>query len=361
MIHSFVGDALLKLNAHHKVSGFHDAFLFFCLFILIVSYQPLIFSKAESNFEEEINMNIDINGNLPTHGDVTILINLYSIRRMSNYSSIFKGESFKYIDIFWGFRWYGNTLSVRVVFDSSWISSIEEGKATAGRIMKRAENVWGIKLSYQGYDVGYGSIQGQDFNETYYNYRAEEEHSFEKLRDILCQYCPAEGYGKILRSMTLWENVDINLNLKLDEKWNPIWNVFVTKRFNEYFLVIPNQKYSVSFKNLTGYTEPIQSSPEANASYLRMSISDTLYQYMLNAQPLTPNMRAGWEFDSFSQDIKGRSVDDLALTFSYVQPSNTRSVITLMCMLGAFVAILISVSIFIMKIKNKKTQPYFVR
>lgn len=351
-----------KLNNQYKVSGFHDAFLFFCLFILIVSYQPLFFSKAESNFEEEIELNIDINGNLPTYGDVTILIDLYSITKVSNYSSIFKGESFKYIDIFWGFRWYENTLSVRVVHDSSRISSIEEGKAIAERIMNKVENVWGIKLSYQGYNVGYGSIQGQDFNETYYNYRAEDEHSFEKLRDILCQYCPAEGFGKILRSMTFWENVDINLNLKLDEKWNPIWNVFITMRFNKYLeLVKPDQKYFVSFKNLTGYTEPIQSSPEANASYLFMSISDTLYQYMLTAQPLTANMRAGWEFDYFSQDIKGRSVDDLALTFSYVQPSNTRSVITLICMLGAFVAVLIWVSIFIIKIKNKKTQTYFMR
>jgi hypothetical protein len=361
MIHGFVGDALLKLNTHHKVSGFHDAFLFFCLFILIVSYQPLFFSKAESDYEEAIDLNIDINGNLPTYGDVTILINLDSIRGSSNYASAFRSEDFKYIDIFWGFRWYENTLSVRVVHDSSWISSIEEGKTIAERIMNKVENVWGIRLSYQGYNVMYGSNQGQDFNETSYNYRAEEEHSFEKLRDILCQYCPAEGFGKILRSMTFWENVDVRLTLELDENWNPVWNVAITMRFDDYFLVKPDQKYSVSFKNLTGYIEPIRSSPEAYHSYLRMSISDTLYQYMLTAQPLTANMRAGWEFDSFSQDIKGGSVDDLALTFSYVQPSNTRSVITLICMLAAFVAVLISVSIFVIKIKNRTARPYFVK
>jgi hypothetical protein len=322
----------------------------------------LIFSKAESNFEEEIDMNIEISGSLPTYGDVTILMSLYSIKGSSNYASAFKSENFKRIEVNWGFRWYENTLSVGVVYDSSWLNSIEEGKTIAERIMNKVENVWGIRLSYQGYNIMYGSIQGQDFNETYYNYRAEEEHSLDKLRDILCQYCPAEGFGKILRSMTFWENVDINLNLKLDEKWNPIWNVFITMRFNKYLeLVKPDQKYSVSFKNLTGYIEPIQSSPEANASYLFMSIYDTLYQYMLTAQPLTANMRAGWEFDSFSQDIKGRSVDDLALTFSYVQPSNTRSVITLICMLGAFVAVLISASIFIIKIKNRTTQTYFMR
>jgi|GEM_PF-1489554 len=360
MIQGFVGYALAKLGAQRKFSGFNGA-LFICLFILITSNQPLTFSRAESDYEESIELIIDISDNLPANGDIIIYINLFSIRRTSNYSSVFKGESFKYINIYCGFRWYENTLSVRVAQDSSSISNIEEDKTIAQRIMERAENVWGTKLSYQGHSVGYGSSQGEDFNETYYHYRATEEHSSDKLREILCQYCPAEGFGKIPRLMTFWENVDVYLTLELDENWNPVWNVDIKMRFDNYFLVKPDQKYSVSFKNLTGYIEHIQSSPEAYHSYLRMSIHDTLYQYMLTAQPLTANMRAGWEFDSFSQDIKGGSIDDLALTFSYIQPSNTRLVITLICMLATFVAVLISASIIIMKIKNRTARPYFVK
>jgi hypothetical protein len=343
---------MAKTNILRKVSKFYAKLVFVCLLFLVLGHTSLVLS--ETNFEEHIEMDIVINENIPTYADVSILINFFAIKRMSNYTSVFMNENFKYVQISWEFRRYKNTLFLSVVFDSSKISSIEEGRTIAERIMKDTENVWGIKLSYQGYNVIYGSIQGQDFNETSYNYMDEEEYPLQMLKTILLHYCPAEGFGKILHSMTFWENVNIILRLELDEKCNPVWNIFVTLRYNKCLLIEPDQKCTVSFKNLTGYAEPIQSSPDASHSYLFMSIDDTaVLQYTLKAQSLTENMRAGWEFDSFSQDIKGVSVSDLALIFSYFIPSTTRSTITLILMIGAFAAVLIIISVFIVRMKNR--------
>jgi len=345
-------------NASRKKSRFYNAFVFFCLFILVAGYQPLIFSKAESSFEESIYLDVNVSGPLPSYVDVIVRMELFSIKGLSTYTSVFMNEIYKKIEIDWGFSRYENTLYVGVVFDSSSLSSVEGGKIIADRIIERAENVWGIKLSYEGYNIKLYGIQGQDFNDTVYNYRAKEEHSLQKLRDILKQYCPVEGFGNILHSMTYWENVDIHLNLNLDEQCNPAWNMSVMIPYNRYFLVKPDQKYSVSLRNLTGYPEFIKSLPEASHSYLFLSVYDTLYEYVLKAQPLPQDMRAGWEFDYFQQDIKGGSVDDLGIIFSYVKPSTERSFITLICEFGVFLAVLIVVSIFIERIRTRSERKF---
>jgi len=349
---------MVKSNFPRRKSRFYDMLVFFCLLFLVVGYQPLIFSKAESSFEESISLDINVSGNLPSYVDVIIRMELFSIKGLSTYTSVFMNEIYKKIEIDWGFNWYESTLYVGVVFDSSSLSSIEEGKIIADRIIKRAENIWETKLSYEGYNIQLYGIQGQDFNDTVYNYRAKEEHSLQKLRDILNRYCPADGFGKILRSMTFWEDVDIFLSLNLDEQCNPAWNMSVMIPYNRYFLVKPDQKYSISLRNLTGYPEPIQSLPEASHSYLFLSVYDTLYEYVLKAQPLPKNMRAGWEFDYFQQDIKGGSVDDLGIIFSYVTPPTERSMITIICEFGAFMAVLIVVSIFVERIRTRPEREY---
>jgi len=158
--------------------------------------------------------------------------------------------------------------------------------------------------------------------------------------------------------MTFWEKVDIYMYLVLDEQCNPVWNMFIELWYDKYFLIKPDQKYSVDLKNLTGYDRSIQSSPEASHSYLATSVHDTLYQYMLEAHPLPENMRAGLDYKGFNQDIKGGSVDNLGITFSYVTPFTARSITTLIFGIVTFMAVLIVVSIFIVRIRTRSEREY---
>jgi len=121
--------------------------------------------------------------------------------------------------------------------------------------------------------------------------------------------------------MTYWDNIIIILRLRLDEQWNPVRNLYTHIFHEQYLYVKPNQEYSIRLKELTGYTEPIQTSPNAKYSHISISINDeSIYRYVLKAQPIPRSMRVVWEFDAFSLDPKDEGIEDLGVTFSFNLP-----------------------------------------
>lgn len=160
--------------------------------------------------------------------------------------------------------------------------------------------------------------------------------------------------------MTYWDDVLIFLKLRLDEQWNPVWNLFTQVFYKQYLYVKPNQEYSIRLKELTGYTEPVQTSPNAKYSHISISINDnSIYRYILKAQPIPKSMRAGWEFDAFSLDPKDETIEDLGVTFSFNSPPNTRNEILLALEIAAFIMLLIFFSILITRITTREERTYF--
>ncbi len=334
--------------------------ILFLLFLLVVSYQPLFLSKADSDYQETLSLSVGLNQAPPAYGDLSIHIFIDSVKETSNYTSVFMNVNFKRIDISWNFRWYGDTLGVYVVFDSSRISSVGEGNRTSETIMKRVEDVWGIKLTYKGCRVYLTSTQYETYNETSYDYEAEEELSRQQLREIINHYCPDAGFGRILRSINFGEYADVYMKLELDEKCSPVWNMGIDLRYEDYLYVNLNHEYGVSLRNLTGYAESIQSSPEASHSYISASVNKPDSRYAFLAHPIPGNMMVGLGYDSFSLDIKGGSADDLGVTFSFVSPSDTRDVFTLLFSIATYVAIIFVAYIFYEKTKPRYKRVYYV-
>jgi hypothetical protein len=229
-----------------------------------------------------------------------------------------------------------------------------------GMMMERVESIWGIKLSYKGCRVYSTSTQYETFNETSFDYEAEKGLSRQKLRDIIDYYCPDEGFGRIPRSMNFREYVDVYMTLELDEKCSPVWNISFDLLFEDYLLIVPNNEYTVSLRNLTGYVESIQSSPRASYSYLSASVQKPESRYTFLAHPIPGNMAVGWGYNSFRLDIKGGSTDDLGVTFSFVSPSDTRDLFTLLYNIAAYVAIIIVFYIFLVKAKTRYRRLYYL-
>lgn len=285
---------------------------------MVVGYQPLASSNAASNYEEQISIDLNIDGNLPAYGSIRVFINLRSIEWLSAYSSIFMdAPGFKSIQVWWEFRSLGSNLDVAVVFDSSQIKSIEEGRLIAETIMGKIENLWGINFSYTGHSVIVSQMQGESVNETNYSYKAEER-SLQKLREILLHYCPFEGFGEIPHSMNFWGYNNVSLNLKLDEQGNPVWDIRFTLNYPEYFYVEANQEYTVSLKELTGCAEPIQPVSGSSNSYLSLSVPLAEHYQLKIIRHVPEQMRVGWDFNYFTKYLRDESVDDLSLTFSFV-------------------------------------------
>ena len=276
-------------------------------------------------------MEVEITGDIPTSASVRLQFELKAIEGSSSWTTILTNEpSLKHISMSWRCRWDEGSLRVGVVLDSSQIDGAEEGKSIAETIRKRIEGVWGIEFSYIGSFVRTGDRVWYDG--IYYGYDVAEECSLQKLRDIFLHYCPSEGFGKILHSMIFWHYVDIDLDVELDEENKPVWEILFRSRYDKYLYVNAHQEYSVSLKELTGYAEPIQSSPQSLSSVLYVKVLKIDVQFRLICSRHLPKAmnyegigtgthrergQIILEYSSrtFVRDIRSGSADDLAVSF----------------------------------------------
>ena len=321
-----------KLKTLRKSSRLHGVLILLCLVWLELSRPSLALSG--SDYEEEIRMEVEITGDIPASASVRLQFELTAITgSIDSWTTILTNEpSLKHISMSWRCRWYESSLRVGVVLDSSQIDGVEEGKSIAETIRKGIEGVWGIEFLYVGSFVKTGDRVWYDG--IYYGYDVAEEYSLQKLRDIFLHYCPSEGFGKILHSMIPWGYVDIDLDLELDEQNEPVWDILFRSRYDNYLHVNAHQEFTVSLKELTGYAEPIQSSPRSLSSVLNVKVLEIDKQFGLICIGHLPKLmdlegtghgtskeRGQIVYEEWSRtfvkDIKHRrtTTDDLAVSF----------------------------------------------
>jgi hypothetical protein len=241
-----------------------------------------------------------------------------------------------------------NRTVITVILNASEIVGISDGKLRADLLKTKFEIFFDVVIPYDG-------------NHTYedrvfYNYIVYECPSIQKFRNTFLEHKPSEGFGEIV-TPDLIENY-VGISFDLTRKGDSLeWWITATLNYPDHFEMSYGKEYTISLKELTGYSETIQSSPLSSNSTLHIGISqldrklDSIEPFKLISFKTTPSQMEKWQGAYgivtsffFDKTITGSSVDDLLLRFTivspeYIDPTNPRVIIGVVVAIAAILGI----------------------
>lgn len=199
------------------------------------------------------------------------------------------------------------------------VVSIPEGRLRADILKAQFENIFNMTIPYVA------NFTGDDV--VAYRYEADECR-IQKLRELFLEHRPSQGFGKIV-TPTLLENYE-HINFWWRREFGNLgWKISLAVIYFNHIKVTLDQEYSISLRELAGYSQTIQASPESSNSTLAIGITQVDKEFKLtsieitppqmvkiSAPPSQPGVTVFW----FEKTITGGSVDDLSIHFKIVSP-----------------------------------------
>lgn len=196
----------------------------------------------------------------------------------------------------------------------------DDNRLVADRLKEKFENFFDSPpASYYETD---SSVAGKLF----FKYKIGE-CNFEKFRDLLLEYKPSQGFGKLITpTLIAKDNVEICFSLQRENDKTGIlkWGISVSIKTSDYF--------KVSLREMIGYSEPIQASFEARISelYIEIWVRDDYKAVFLETIPsewdTNSSKYAGYKIQAtlytFVKDITGSAVEDVLFHFKTVKRYN---------------------------------------
>ena len=238
-----------------------------------------------------------------------------------------------------------NRTVVMVSLNSSVIPSVSERELTAEMMKRKFERLFEISLPYSGDFTSDDTVT--------YSYRTDQ-CPIQRFREVFLTYKPSEGFGKIVTSSLIEEYVVVSFDLMRKQE-NLEWTIMATVDYPDFFKMSLGQEYLISLRELTGYSEPVQSSSGSRRSVVSISISQVDRDYRIVSLEAFPSEMekqegtyGGVTSFHFEKTITGSSVEDLSVRFGVVSPSYVDPTTIAVAAVAVVVAILCVVG-FILK------------
>lgn len=299
-----------------SILGFPSVLILLIFILLSVNSQRVTLANAVSSntgeYEETIFLEIS-----PWSGLLGLGFMFANVSGPFDTSDIASDPSFLGSMVLGTYSPDDNRTVIMISLNTSEIASVSQGRLKADMLKTKLENFFNISLPYTGNSTYGDTVQ--------YFYRIDECPVIQRFGNIFLEHRPSDGFGEIVTPDLLENYVAISFNLI--RKGNLLeWWISATINYPEHFEMDIGKEYTVSLKDLTGYSETIQASSESSNSILHISISQVDKEYKLESLETAPDMEkrqgtygAVTTF-MFEKTITSSSVDDLSIRFKIVSP-----------------------------------------
>lgn len=337
-----------KLDGLRRTSPPLIMLVLLCLISLRVNPQLVAVTNAVSSnigeYEECISLDVR-----PYNGWVGIEFIFTNVSGPLDISDFASEPSFIMITVVGTRSLDDNRTAVLVILNHTSVGSISQGKLKADILKAKFENLFNISLPYDSNFTFSGSVT--------YSYKIDESPTIQKFRDVFLEHKPSQGFGEIVTPALIENDVAISFTLmRVGDSLG--WMVGASVIYTNYFEMNLDQEYNISLRELTGYSEAIQSSPESSKSTLNILTSQVNKDYKLisfNTVPSGMDKRKGGSGTvtsfMFEKTITGSSVEDLSIYFKIVSPNYIDPTIIAIAVGIAIVAVL-GIAGFIIKKKR---------
>ena len=271
------------------------------LLLVLLGTQGLVSAMGEFQYRESIRVWVNFYGMT-----CSVMFNLGfdGVEGPVPASEFLDEPSFMGMTVSIGYHGDGEVTSVSVMLNGSKITE-EQGYRIARDLKRKIEKAFNLYLPYK-------ETQGS-FDTLYHDFEVEECPPRGEIANLLGNSL-TQGFGQVVIPLLTSRNVTVDFWLL--ESWTS------TIRYShERFNIVLDQEYTISLKEMTGYSGTIRSSPEASHSTLRVNflIPKGARLEIIEAAP--PQMAITQEQTEANlyADVTGLSIDDLSIRFKMVR------------------------------------------
>lgn len=303
------------------------------LFIFLLNTPKLFLTAAKPDYEENIQLELNIDALMNCHVMVTFSFN--GLSRPLNFYYFQREPSFLGLSI--NTRYFAGEEFTSVSIDLDGKVSGNRGKFMADMMVYELEGAFGIsRLSY--------GVPSSPLVTGVLNFAYETNFPATELRNIFLDSLPSQGFARVLTSMLLnSQNYSMLINLGNEGGWSVKW---MCDSGTEKLVLY--QEQFISLKEITRYSGSIASASISSFSALRTYIIAQIgSEYDLETTVVSPVQMLETrevngmltEYSNFF-DVTGSSVEDLSIILKIV---SSGIVATILIVLAQITTVIISI------------------